>query len=282
MRIAIVGKGGSGKSSLSWLMAEYSAAQGKNVLAIDADYNMDLAHNLGIDPLRDIPSDRLLKRSESDIYKIFGLQLHENAFMIPEKNPQEVFSLSPSDTFTQKYSHVIHPNLKLMVLGDHDNETLYSGRCSHAYAKGIKFYLPYLSLTKNDIVIIDSVAGTDMVNYGLYLGVDAIISVVEDTRNSVAVMESVKELAQKLNIPFFALRNKSTGKPPIHISASEPLIGEFGIDPAFITYSYHDITATHKDMCATILATLSSTIHPSSTIHRLTTWKKNHSAQGFE
>ena len=48
MKIAIIGKGGSGKSSISWLLTNYFS-QNKKVLAIDADYNMDLMHNFGIE-----------------------------------------------------------------------------------------------------------------------------------------------------------------------------------------------------------------------------------------
>jgi CO dehydrogenase maturation factor len=42
MKIAVVGKGGSGKSTLSWLIIHYLHEQNQNVLAIDADHNMDL------------------------------------------------------------------------------------------------------------------------------------------------------------------------------------------------------------------------------------------------
>lgn len=50
MKIAFVGKGGSGKSSLSWLFVKTLESSGSDVLAIDADHNMDLTSNLGLDP----------------------------------------------------------------------------------------------------------------------------------------------------------------------------------------------------------------------------------------
>lgn len=46
MKIGFVGKGGSGKSTLSTLFVKYLEGQNKTVLAVDADYNMDLTNNL--------------------------------------------------------------------------------------------------------------------------------------------------------------------------------------------------------------------------------------------
>ena len=46
MKIGFVGKGGSGKSTLSTLFVKYLESQGNKIIAIDADYNMDLTNNL--------------------------------------------------------------------------------------------------------------------------------------------------------------------------------------------------------------------------------------------
>ena len=49
MRVAFVGKGGSGKTTLSSLFARYVAAEGGTVIAIDADINQHLGQALGHD-----------------------------------------------------------------------------------------------------------------------------------------------------------------------------------------------------------------------------------------
>lgn len=49
MRLAVAGKGGAGKTTLSATMARLAAAQGCHVVAIDADTNPNLAVALGID-----------------------------------------------------------------------------------------------------------------------------------------------------------------------------------------------------------------------------------------
>ncbi len=48
MKLAVAGKGGSGKTSISGTMARLLARSGHRVLAIDADSNPNLALTLGI------------------------------------------------------------------------------------------------------------------------------------------------------------------------------------------------------------------------------------------
>lgn len=68
MKLAIAGKGGSGKTSISGTMARLLGRRGYRVLAIDGDSNPNLALTLGIplervDALPTLPRD-LLDRSE--------------------------------------------------------------------------------------------------------------------------------------------------------------------------------------------------------------------------
>ena len=50
MKLAIAGKGGSGKTSISGTMARLLAREGRSVLAIDGDSNPNLALTLGLPP----------------------------------------------------------------------------------------------------------------------------------------------------------------------------------------------------------------------------------------
>ena len=52
MKLAIVGKGGVGKTSISGTLARLLARRGASVLAIDGDPNPNLALTLGIAPGR--------------------------------------------------------------------------------------------------------------------------------------------------------------------------------------------------------------------------------------
>ncbi len=52
MKLGIVGKGGVGKTTLSALICQHYAAQGKRVLAVDTDSNPNLALSLGLSPVQ--------------------------------------------------------------------------------------------------------------------------------------------------------------------------------------------------------------------------------------
>jgi len=52
MRVAIAGKGGSGKTTISGTLARLLAQQGRQVVAVDADTNPNLATTLGLQPDR--------------------------------------------------------------------------------------------------------------------------------------------------------------------------------------------------------------------------------------
>ena len=52
MRVAIAGKGGSGKTTISGTVARLLAQTGRQVVAVDADTNPNLAATLGLEPDR--------------------------------------------------------------------------------------------------------------------------------------------------------------------------------------------------------------------------------------
>ncbi len=194
MKIAVVGKGGSGKSSTSWLLTKYFQSQKRNVLAIDADFNMDLGHNLGWSESIEIP---FFSHSEPDFYQYQGLDQSVYYVDMPTRQDMKKFSYRPHDALTQKYIHPIEEGIDLIVAGPIHQDRLYGHRCTHAYMSSLKMYLPLLTKASEDVVVVDSVAGTDMVAYGMYLGVDAMIVVVEETPNSMGVYRQIKEIADE-------------------------------------------------------------------------------------
>lgn len=241
MKIAIVGKGGSGKSTTSWLLSMYLSRMYK-VLAIDADHNMDLASILGFEVEDDT---RTFHRVHSEFQQIIGLEQDTKWSRIVLEDrvlPQFYFTTS-LDEFTQSISYPINNKLSLQVVGLGAEDILYSSRCAHGHSGPLKFYLPLLDEGENQ-VIIDGVAGADMLHFGLFCGVDTLVGVVEPHINSKKVFEQLRVLAVKLDIPFFGILNKPRDNDLCHQIKQEYkdiLLGEIPVDPAIIEYDMESL-----------------------------------------
>lgn len=71
MRLAIAGKGGTGKTTISGTLARVLAQAGRSVIAVDADTNPNLATVLGVSAERmqsapEMPRNLMQKRTAED------------------------------------------------------------------------------------------------------------------------------------------------------------------------------------------------------------------------
>lgn len=71
MRIAVAGKGGTGKTTIAGTLARVLARRGRSVLAIDADTNPNLATILGVAPeqareIATLPRTLMERRTDAD------------------------------------------------------------------------------------------------------------------------------------------------------------------------------------------------------------------------
>lgn len=71
MRVAIAGKGGTGKTTISGTLARVLARKGRDVLAIDADTTPNLSVTLGLAPaaaqeIRDLPRNMMERQQQED------------------------------------------------------------------------------------------------------------------------------------------------------------------------------------------------------------------------
>jgi energy-coupling factor transporter ATP-binding protein EcfA2 len=99
MIIGIVGKGGSGKSTVATMLARELHRDGNHVLAIDADHNMDMAYTLSG---RELPSP-YIGEALYDIRHRFGLA---DTDPFSSTAPSSIaFTVDPVDDFTAAYSH---------------------------------------------------------------------------------------------------------------------------------------------------------------------------------
>ncbi len=245
MKIAVVGKGGSGKSAVTWLLANVAAANGKDVYVIDADHNMDTAATFGItvsDTTDTFHRHHTLIRSilKLDDSVPWGSLLNNTSY--PTTIPL-------TDNQLDTFWHKTPLNIKVGVVGLGSTDILGSGRCAHGHSAGLKWLLPCLSPTNNQMIIIDGVAGVDMMNYGLYVGVDALIVLAEHHQNSERVATQIMTLATKTSIPAHIVGNRST--PTTH----ETIIATIPADSGIKTFNQSTLTPDSLTAAHTILAT---------------------------
>lgn len=223
MILGFLGKDGSGKSSVSTQMALWLQAQGKSVLAIDADHNMDLSYNLGYEGAGPYIGGSFLPLREE--LGLVGHEPTEGLFTGPV--PTHRFSFSTPDPYSAQYVHPLADNLSLMLSGPQHDQVLYGAHCSHSLAAPLKIYLPLLDLAQNEVVVVDEKASVDAVSTGIPTGFDVAIVVAEPRPHSLRVAKQILELLTWYDVPAITVLNKMQSDSDWTMFA-----GALGVEPA--------------------------------------------------
>jgi CO dehydrogenase maturation factor len=193
IKIAISGKGGVGKTTLSGTLARLLARCGYQVLAIDADPSMNLASALGIKN----PPKPLTEFTE----------------LIDERagGPAGVFKLNPRvDDIVDKFGVTGPDNVKLLVLGTVERG---GSGCMCPASSFLKALLRHVLLKTNSVVILDMEAGVEHLGRGTTRGIDIMLIVVEPGSRSIETAGRIVELARQIDIrKFGAVINKAGGE----------------------------------------------------------------------
>jgi CO dehydrogenase maturation factor len=221
MKLAITGKGGVGKTTLSALLAQVYADRGRQVLAVDADPSPCLAGALGFPPdLR----QKLHPISEMDdlIYERTGAK------------PGTVggfFTLNPRvDDIPERFS-VLHRKVRLLEMGAVD---IGGSGCICPESAMLKTLFTHLLFRKDDILILDMYAGVEHLGRATVDFVDAMLVVVEPTRRSLGTAEQIKKLANDIGLNrLWLVGNKARNQSEIDfLHAETPGIPVLGTMPA--------------------------------------------------
>jgi CO dehydrogenase maturation factor len=187
MKIAISGKGGVGKTTLSALLAQVYAKQGREVLAVDADPSPCLAGALGF------PDDKLAKLkpiSEMD-------KLIEERTGAKPGTTGGFFTLNPRvDDIPERFS-VEHRGVRLLEMGSVD---LGGSGCICPESAMLKTLFTHLMFRDEDILIMDMYAGVEHLGRATVDFVDAMVIVVEPTRRSLGTAGQIMKLAQDIGL----------------------------------------------------------------------------------
>jgi CO dehydrogenase maturation factor len=187
MKLAITGKGGVGKTTLTALLAQVYADQGRDVLAVDADPSPCLAGALGF------PEE--LRAKLSPIAEMDAL-IEERTGAKPGTTGG-FFTLNPRvDDIPERFS-VLHRGVRLLESGSVD----FGGSgCICPEAAMLKTLFTHLLFRKDDVLLLDMYAGVEHLGRGTVDFVDAMIVVVEPTRRSLGTAAQIKKLANDIGL----------------------------------------------------------------------------------
>ena len=185
MKVAITGKGGVGKTTLSSTLARLYADEGRTVLAADVDPDANLGLALGltqdevdaivpISKMRTLVEERTGATAANKFYKL---------------NP---YVADIPDTFSKDVNGV-----KLLVMGTVD---VGGSGCVCPEHVMLKSILSSLTYRKGDVVIMDMEAGLEHLGRGTAMNMDQFIVVIEPGARSVQTYRNVKRLAADLGV----------------------------------------------------------------------------------
>ena len=187
MKIAISGKGGVGKTTLTALLAQVYADAGRDVLAVDADPSPCLAGALGFPAelrarLRPIVemSDLIEERTGAKPGTVGGF-----------------FTLNPRvDDLPERFS-AKHRGVRLLEMGAVE---IGGSGCICPEGAMLKTLMTHLLFRKDDVLMLDMYAGVEHLGRATVDFVDAMIIVVEPTRRSIGTAAQIKKLAADIGL----------------------------------------------------------------------------------
>jgi CO dehydrogenase maturation factor len=221
MKIAITGKGGVGKTTLTALLAQSYADQGRQVLAVDADPSPCLAGALGFP---EELSGALHPISEMDelIYERTGARKGQVGGF---------FTINPRvDDLPERFS-VLCRGVRLLKMGA--VETGGSG-CICPEAALLKTLFTHLLFRNDEVLLLDMYAGVEHLGRATVDFVDAMVIVVEPTRRSLGTAAQIKKLANDIGLTrLFLVGNKvQSAEEAAFLDAETPGLPVLGYLPA--------------------------------------------------
>ena len=227
MRVAVSGKGGSGKTTIAGLLARTLARTGRRVLAIDADPNPNLSIVLGLPrdhafDLQPIPRDMAEWRQDEGGRAYVHLHL-------------------PIAEIERRYGIATPDHIPLLVTGRIEAAGVGCMCDPHAIARG----LIMRAHSEADDVVTDMEAGLEHLSRGTVEYVDVLLIVLEPYYRSLETGSRAQKLAAQLGVPrIYAVGSK------VRTEAERQAIADFCArhDLDFIAHIPYDETVPQADL----------------------------------
>lgn len=211
MKIAFVGKGGSGKTTISALMCRYLAEQSFPIIALDGDINQHLAETLGApkEVIDDIPPLGIQQPLLKEFIRGKNKLTPHGEWMLKTTPPGEgsilLRPIEKNEVFDYFARH--WDGIKLMATGPFSPDDV-GIKCYHSKTGSIELLLNHTIDNRNEYIVVDMTAGADSFASGLFTRFDLTIIVVEPTLKSLGVYEQYKKYAQEYSVQLAVLGNK--------------------------------------------------------------------------
>ena len=211
MKVAFVGKGGSGKTTLSALFARYVAYRNLPVLAIDADINQHLGSALGFNqevlnaqPALGLEIDRIKEYLRGN-----NKRVRSNAHMAkttPPGNGSRLIRVQENNPLWDYFERQ-KDGIRLLATGPFDKSDLGT-KCYHSKTGAVELMLNHLIDGKREYIIQDMTAGADSFASGMFTRFDVTFLIAEPTQRGVSVFRQYKEYADGYDITLRVIGKK--------------------------------------------------------------------------
>jgi len=226
MKIAITGKGGVGKTTLASILAHLYAEEGKNVIAVDADPDANLASALGI------PQDEAEKIKP----------IAEMADLIEERTGAKPGSMGGTFRLNPKVDDLpegIGYRMNRILLLTMGKVKAAASGCYCPENVLLRSLLKHLIVKRSEVVIVDMEAGIEHLTRGTAESVDGFIVVVEPGQRSIQTARTVFAMAHTLGVnKVFVVANKVRGDSDVafieHHIGGQHVIGSIAFSNAIM------------------------------------------------
>jgi CO dehydrogenase maturation factor len=192
MKLAISGKGGTGKTTLAGILSHFFQRDGYGVLAVDADPDANLAAALGIplewqNKIRPISAQRhLIKERTGANPREFG----------------QMFKLNPRVSDIPNDFSIDFQGIKLLVMG-----AVQKGGEGCACPENVllKSLLSEIILHRKEVVIVDMEAGIEHLGRATAESIDRMLICIEPGSRSLDTARAIIRLGKEIGLQDFGI-----------------------------------------------------------------------------